>query len=144
MTSGSTVLVGFGALLLTPIVETRSVGLGGIVVVLFAVIVTCTLLPALLAEVEKTKLFIAPTTGEEIGALIERIYATPAHVVERAIEARSEGEDRRTKMGMSAAMTFHVARDASSLRFSHSNWLRPRNAVSGPGTGCRFVVFGPR
>jgi RND superfamily putative drug exporter len=51
MTSGSTVLVGFGALLLTPIVETRSVGLGGIVVVLFAVIVTCTLLPALLAEV---------------------------------------------------------------------------------------------
>ena len=51
VTSGSTVLVGFGALLLTPIVETRSVGLGGIVVVLFAVIVTCTLLPALLAEI---------------------------------------------------------------------------------------------
>ena len=49
VTSGATVLVGFGALLLTPIVETRSVGLGGMVVVLFAVAVTCTLLPALLA-----------------------------------------------------------------------------------------------
>ena len=49
--------------------------------------------PALLAEVEKTKLFIAPTTGEEIGALIERIYATPAHVVERAIEA-SKGSSK--------------------------------------------------
>jgi tripartite-type tricarboxylate transporter receptor subunit TctC len=43
--------------------------------------------PALLAEVEKTKLYVAPTTGEEIGALIERIYATPPNVVERAIEA---------------------------------------------------------
>ena len=49
--SGSTVLVGFGALLLTPIVETRSVGLGGMIVVLTAVLVTCTLLPALLAEI---------------------------------------------------------------------------------------------
>jgi len=49
ITSGMTVLVGFGALLLTPIVETRSVGLGGMIVVLFAVAVTCTLLPALLA-----------------------------------------------------------------------------------------------
>ena len=49
VTSGATVLVGFGALLLTPIVETRSVGLGGMIVVLFAVTVTLTLLPALLA-----------------------------------------------------------------------------------------------
>ena len=43
--------------------------------------------PALLAEVEKTKLFVAPTTGEEISALIERIYATPADVVAKALEA---------------------------------------------------------
>jgi tripartite-type tricarboxylate transporter receptor subunit TctC len=43
--------------------------------------------PALLAEVEKTRLFVAPTTGEEIGALIERIYATPKEVVAKAIEA---------------------------------------------------------
>jgi RND superfamily putative drug exporter len=51
ITSGATVLVGFGALLLTPIAETRSVGLGGMVVVLFAVAVTLTLLPALLAVI---------------------------------------------------------------------------------------------
>lgn len=51
ITSGATVLVGFGALLLTPIVETRSVGLGGVIVVLFAVVVTCTLLPTLLAMI---------------------------------------------------------------------------------------------
>jgi tripartite-type tricarboxylate transporter receptor subunit TctC len=43
--------------------------------------------PGLLAEVEKTKLFVAPTTGEEIAALIERIYATPADVVARALDA---------------------------------------------------------
>ena len=48
--------------------------------------------PALLAEVEKTKLFVAPTTGEEIGALIERIYATPADVVARALEASKGGK----------------------------------------------------
>jgi hypothetical protein len=43
--------------------------------------------PALLAEVAKTKLFVAPTTGEEIHALIERIYATPPNVVAKALEA---------------------------------------------------------
>ena len=36
---------------------------------------------------KKTKLFIAPTTGEEIHALIERIYATPPNVVAKALEA---------------------------------------------------------
>jgi tripartite-type tricarboxylate transporter receptor subunit TctC len=43
--------------------------------------------PALLAEVEKTKLFVSPTTGEQVAALIERIYATPTQVVEKALEA---------------------------------------------------------
>lgn len=49
VTSGLTVIVGFGALLFTPLVETRSVGLGGLVVVAVAVILSTTLLPALLA-----------------------------------------------------------------------------------------------
>ena len=40
-----------------------------------------------LAEVEKTKLFVAPTTGEEIHALIDRIYATPPNVVAKALDA---------------------------------------------------------
>ncbi|HTO73387.1 MAG TPA: MMPL family transporter, partial [Gemmatimonadales bacterium] len=48
-TSGLTVVVGFGALLLTPLTDTRSVGIGGLVVVGMAVLLSTTLLPALLA-----------------------------------------------------------------------------------------------
>lgn len=51
ITSGATVVVGFGALLVTPLVETRSVGIGGLVVVAIAVLLAVTLLPALLAVV---------------------------------------------------------------------------------------------
>ncbi len=49
VTSGMTVVVGFAALLFTPLIETRSVGLGGLVVVAVAVVLAVTLLPALLA-----------------------------------------------------------------------------------------------
>ncbi len=49
ITSGLTVVVGFGALLFTPLIETRSVGLGGLIVVGVAVLLSVTLLPALLA-----------------------------------------------------------------------------------------------
>lgn len=49
ITSGLTVVVGFGALLLTPLTDTRSVGIGGLVVVGMAVLLSTTLLPALLA-----------------------------------------------------------------------------------------------
>ena len=48
-TSGATVVVGFGALLFTPLTETRSVGVAGLVVVAVAVLLSTTLLPALLA-----------------------------------------------------------------------------------------------
>ncbi len=49
VTSGLTVVVGFAALLFTPLVDTRSVGLAGLVVVAAAVLLCITLLPALLA-----------------------------------------------------------------------------------------------
>jgi RND superfamily putative drug exporter len=49
ITSGLTVMVGFGALLLTPLVETRSVGIGGLIVVAVAVLLSSSLLPAMLA-----------------------------------------------------------------------------------------------
>jgi hypothetical protein len=39
-----------------------------------------------LAEVKKTKLFVSPLTGEQIEALLKRIYATPKNVVARAIQ----------------------------------------------------------
>lgn len=49
VTSGLTVVVGFAALLLTPLTETKSVGIAGLVVVAVAVLLSTTLLPALLA-----------------------------------------------------------------------------------------------
>ena len=48
VTSGGTVVIGFTALLLTPLVETRSVGLAGIVVVAVMVLLAVTLLPSAL------------------------------------------------------------------------------------------------
>jgi RND superfamily putative drug exporter len=44
-----TVVVGFAALLFTPMIETRSIGVGGLVVVTSAVLLSVTFLPALLA-----------------------------------------------------------------------------------------------
>jgi RND superfamily putative drug exporter len=49
MTSGATVVVGFAALLLTPLTETQSIGVAGLVVVAVSVLLATTLLPALLA-----------------------------------------------------------------------------------------------
>ncbi len=59
VTSGLTVVVGFGALFFTPSIETRSVGIGGLIVVGVAVLLSITLLPALLAvlgrEIDRPK-----------------------------------------------------------------------------------------
>ena len=49
ITSGMTVVLGFAALLTTPLVETRSVGMGGLFVVTVAVLLAVTFLPAMLA-----------------------------------------------------------------------------------------------
>ena len=49
VTSGLTVVVGFAALVTTPLTETRSVGIGGLIVVSVAVLLATTLLPAVLA-----------------------------------------------------------------------------------------------
>jgi len=48
MTSGLIVVVGFAALMATPLIETRSVGIGGLVVVATAVLLATTFLPATL------------------------------------------------------------------------------------------------
>ncbi len=49
LTSGGTVMVGVAALMIVPIVETRSVGLGGLIVVFTSVALSVTFLPAILA-----------------------------------------------------------------------------------------------
>ena len=54
ITSGLTVIVGFATLLLTPIIETRSVGVGGLMVVIAAVLLAVTLLPAVLATLGRS------------------------------------------------------------------------------------------
>lgn len=51
ITSGLIVAVGLGALVFTPLIDTRSIGLGGLVVVAVAVLLSVTLLPALLATI---------------------------------------------------------------------------------------------
>jgi hypothetical protein len=42
----------------------------------------------LLAEAAKVKLEINPTTGEEIEAVVAKIYAAPQSVIDRAAAAR--------------------------------------------------------
>ncbi len=54
VTSGLTVVVGFAALLFTPSVDTRSLGIGGLVVVAVSVLLCITLLPALLAAIGRS------------------------------------------------------------------------------------------
>ncbi len=54
VTSGLTVIVGFATLLIAPIIETRSVGIGGLLVVTVAVALAVTLLPASLAILGRT------------------------------------------------------------------------------------------
>src|SRR6266566_3633472 len=49
VTSGLTVVVGFAALVATPLSDTRSVGIGGLIVVAVAVLLATTFLPAALA-----------------------------------------------------------------------------------------------
>ncbi len=54
VTSGLTVALGFASLLVTPISETRSVGIGGLLVVTVAVLLAVTLLPASLSFLGRT------------------------------------------------------------------------------------------
>jgi RND superfamily putative drug exporter len=54
VTSGLTVVVGFASLLITPLTETRSVGVGGLIVVAAAVMLSVTLLPAVLSILGRT------------------------------------------------------------------------------------------
>src|SRR3954447_9866951 len=41
----------------------------------------------LLADAAKMRLDVEPVSGEELQALVEKLYATPAHIITRATEA---------------------------------------------------------
>jgi RND superfamily putative drug exporter len=54
VTSGLTVIVGFASLFVAPLMETRSVAIGGVIVVSIAVLLSVTLLPGVLAILGRT------------------------------------------------------------------------------------------
>jgi hypothetical protein len=47
-------------------------------------------------------------------------------------------------IGMSLAITFQVALEASRACFSQRSWRGPMKAASGVSVGWRFVPLGPR
>jgi RND superfamily putative drug exporter len=76
--AATSVMVGFGALLLVPIAEIRSVGVGGMLASMFSFLVTMTLLPALLALLAPRLVKSRVPAG---GARIERLWATAASTI---------------------------------------------------------------
>ena len=89
VTSGVTVVVGFAALILTPLTETRSVGVGGLVVVGVAVLLATTFLPAALAmlgrNIDRPKWLARPLARIHAPTGWERWARTLAHRPWRAI-----------------------------------------------------------
>lgn len=59
--------------------------------------------PAFLADAEKQKLEVSPTTGAELAERVARLYRTPQAVVQRAQEARKSSTDRRASAEQSIA-----------------------------------------
>ena len=89
VTSGVTVVVGFAALILTPLTETRSVGVGGLVVVGVAVLLATTFLPAALAtlgrNIDRPKWLARPLARIHTPTGWERWARTLGHRPWRAI-----------------------------------------------------------
>ena len=89
VTSGLTVVVGFGALILTPLTETRSVGVGGLIVVAVAVLLATTFLPAALAilgrNIDRPKWLARPLARIHAPSGWERWARTLGHRPWRAI-----------------------------------------------------------
>jgi RND superfamily putative drug exporter len=89
VTSGLTVVVGFGALILTPLTETRSVGIGGLIVVAVAVLLATTFLPAALAilgrNIDRPKWLARPLSRIHAPSGWERWARTLGHRPWRAI-----------------------------------------------------------
>ena len=98
-TSGLCVAVGFAGLLVTPLVETRSIGAGGLVVVAVAVALALTLLPALLAvlgtRLERGRITLGWARQESrvnsrLGSISELTDATPLQRQGRAAASAAD------------------------------------------------------
>jgi RND superfamily putative drug exporter len=82
--SAATVAIGIGSLLATPIMQTRSVGLGGLLAVVVVLIATLTLAPAFLRLVPRSVLEWPRFHSQRAGAdLSRRMWAQWARVVEQ-------------------------------------------------------------
>jgi len=88
-TSGLCVAVGFAGLLFTPLVETRSIGIGGLVVVGVAVALALTLLPALLAVLGRR---VARRGASELAA--RRLPVNGRGIAASAVDAGSRLQPR--------------------------------------------------
>src|SRR5207249_4009635 len=99
-TSGLCVAVGFAALLFTPLVETRSIGIGGLVVVAVAVALALTLVPALLAVLGRR---VARRSASELAA--RRLPVNG-----RGIAASAVGPSRGLSRDRAAVLWEHWAR----------------------------------
>ena len=91
ITSGLTVVVGFAALLTTPLSDTRSVGVGGLFVVFVAVLLATTFLPAVLAvlgrNIDRPKWLARPLARFHAPTGWERWSRWLAHRPWRAVAA---------------------------------------------------------
>ncbi len=89
VTSGLIVVVGFGALITTPLVETRSVGIGGLLVVAVAVLLATTFLPAVLTilgrDIDRPRWLARPLARIHAPTGWERWARVLAHRPGRAI-----------------------------------------------------------
>ena len=96
ITSGLTVVVGFGALLFTPLIETRSVGIGGLIVVAVAVLLSITLLPALLAvlgrEIDRPRWLARRLTWYHAPQVWEKWARTPEPAPDPGAVVRRRGD----------------------------------------------------
>ena len=82
--SGATVAIGMGALLATPLMQMRSIGLGGLVVVLVSLLASLTLAPACLRLLGPRRLeWPAFLSGRMDGARSRRLWARWARLVMR-------------------------------------------------------------
>src|SRR5207249_1162964 len=105
ITSGLTVVVGFAALVTTPLSDTRSVGVGGLLVVAVAVLLATTFLPALLAvlgrNIDRPKWLARPLarfhapTGWERWARRGEQPAGHVHAAARDLLLRPRGRARQ-------------------------------------------------
>ena len=124
LTSGLTVVVGFASLLITPITETRSVGIGGLFVVAVAVLLSVTLLPAILSlfgrEIDRPRWlarrlawYHAPTGWERWARLLSH-HPVRAMIIGGIVLAAVSWPLTRISIGLPRAGWFPTDTESSS------------------------------